>query len=296
MRRERLGWYQHDPRVDRSSASPSASRSRSLAQPVERGNARESTHFRGARSLSLSPRMRINARVGYARYVRARGRRSCGLGPLCLGAEPAGTAFQVNTYTPNNRSTRRWRVSSTAAFAVIWESALQDEDGSESSANLRRQGPTRTATSSRCRSIPPAIQHQVSVSGLTDGNFAVTWTSDINEETRSTASWRGSSTRTAYSDLDDDIAGETRIRPGPGLRTSGASSQRASSSCGRAPSKTATASASSANASTSMAAAWARVPGEHVHQGRPAHPFRAHGRLRRILRRVDQRSSAERPG
>jgi len=120
-----------------------------------------------------------------------------------------GTAFQVNTYTPNNQINPAVAGLIDGGFAVIWESDLQDEDG------LGVYGQTfddKGDPDSDEFEVPiytTGDQHQVSVVGLTDGNFAVTWTSDINEGDKEHGIVARIFDTNGDSDLDDDIAVNT---------------------------------------------------------------------------------------
>jgi hypothetical protein len=104
----------------------------------------------------------------------------CLLGLVCAPAwaqTPAGGEFQVNTYTTGYQATPAVAIDANGDFVVVWESDLQDGDGSGirwrkfNSAGVGQGG-------GGANTFTTGDQNTPAVAMDPNGNFVVVWTSD----------------------------------------------------------------------------------------------------------------------
>jgi hypothetical protein len=90
---------------------------------------------------------------------------------------PAGTEFQVNSYTTNEQSGPAISVATDGSFVVAWNSYLQDGSGLGVHGQRFNAAGAPAGTEFQVSSYTTEDQFEPAVSALADGSFAVAWTS-----------------------------------------------------------------------------------------------------------------------
>ena len=97
---------------------------------------------------------------------------------------PFGPNFQVNTYTPNTQYSANIATQPGGGFIAVWDS--QNQDGTAASVYAQRFDPSSTpiGTEFRASASTTESQNQPSIATDANGNFVVTWTSNLQDGDR----------------------------------------------------------------------------------------------------------------
>jgi len=102
-------------------------------------------------------------------------------GPVFAQCNPAGTEFQVNTYTPNTQRYSSAAGLSGGSFVVTWPSNAQDGSGYGVYGQVFNSSGSKVGAEFQVNTFTTNDQDYPSVAGLSGGGFVVTWTSNAQD-------------------------------------------------------------------------------------------------------------------
>ena len=95
-----------------------------------------------------------------------------------MNANPLGSELSVNTFTANDQTHPAIAIDSYGKFAVVWQSAGADSDGTGISGRVYRAGGAPSGAEFRVNTTQTRDQTAPAIAMDANGNFVVTWVSD----------------------------------------------------------------------------------------------------------------------